>query len=273
VGTGEVGCGTELLCPQADDNKVSVCGRLYNVDDDTPIGFDSLTTEECIASGGTVTTGACAFDIKFYDALEFAGNPTGATPITPQDFFVDECGRFRAHNLNRPSLGFLGIGVDDRSAAPDDHRLTGVAFPVVSAETRNRQRAYVVTRTTDEQWTADADGGGTTLIDRGIFMSLYRIGGVPTQGVQITEGGVVEAANDYYFSDTNPLTRMTIDNSQPSTGPNGAGLKLNSALVEHSGTGGALPSGCVWESALGASIPGVLFFTSRVAVMGETECE
>lgn len=272
VGTGGGGCEVELTCPQASANKVSVCGRLYDVESDAEIiGLDA-TGVEC-GSGGEVTDGPCEFEIQFYDALEFAGDPGGATPIVPQEFRLDDCGRYLAHNLNRPSLGFLGIGVDDRSGAPDDHRLTGVAFPVSSAQVRNRQKTYTVTRTTDMQWSTDAGLGATTFVDRGAFMTVFTIAGVPEAGVQITEGGSVEAANDYYFDDASTVTRSSIDPAQNASGMNGAGIKLNSALVEHSGTGGALPGGCTWDSALAAAIPDVLFFSPRSALMGTEECE
>jgi hypothetical protein len=281
VGTGGGGCETDLTCPQAAANKVSVCGRLYDVETDEPIiGTDAMGAT--CGSGSEVVDGPCEFEITFYDALEFAGDPGGATPIEPQDFRIDDCGRYLAHNLNRPQLGFLGIGVDDCSAAnttgcagaaPDDHRLTGVAFPVSSAQVRNKQKTYVVRRTTDMQWSTDAGLGATTFADRGAFMTVFTIATVPEPGVQITEGGSVEAANDYYFDDASTTTRSSIDPSLDATGMNGAGIKLNSALVEHSGTGGALPSGCVWDSALAASIPTVLFFSPRSALMAGQECE
>jgi len=256
-GTGGGTCDSELTCPQADASKVSVCGRLYDVETDEQLRAAAPNVADCLSGGAA--DGPCEMKITFYDALEFAGNPSGATPIVPQDFLLDDCGRFRAHNLQRPSLGFLGIGVDDDDGSPDVHRLTGVAFPVVSAETRNRQKTYVVREATNQAWSDDA-GLGTSFVDQGAFMTVFHgAGDVPVEGVQITEMGSVEAGNDYYFSDTDPNTRSTIDLTKNSTGVNGAGIKLNSALVEHSGTGG----GCTWESALAASIPTVLFFSPR----------
>ena len=271
VGTGGGGCDFELTCPQASANRVSVCGRLYDVETDQRIQGLDATGVDC-TSPDAVAEGPCELVLTFYDALEFAGDPKGAAEIEPQDFILDDCGRFRAHNLSRPSLGFLGIGADDMSGDPGTHRLTGTAFPVASAETRNRQKVYVVETQTDQDWSTQA-GLGTTFVDQGAFMTVFLIGGVPEAGVQITEGGAVEMANDYYFSDADPSTRSTIDTGLNATSVNGAGIKLNSALVEHSGTGGALPAGCTWESALAASIPGVLFFSPRHAVMGGQECE
>jgi hypothetical protein len=280
VGTGGGGCDTDLTCPQAAANKVSVCGRLYDVETDEQIRGTDAMGATC-GSGSEVLEGPCEFEITFYDALEFAGDPGGATPIVPQDFRIDDCGRYLAHNLNRPQLGFLGIGVDDcpgasefgcAGAAPDDNALTGVAFPVSSAQVRNRQKTYVVRNTTDMQWSTDASLS-PGFAERGAFMTVFTIAGVPEAGVQITEGGTVEAANDYYFDDASTATRSSIDPGLSASGMNGAGIKINSALVEHSGTGGALPSGCTWDSALAAAIPGVVFFSPRSAVEGGQECE
>jgi hypothetical protein len=281
VGTGGGGCDFDLTCPTPDATRVSVCGRLFDVETDARIEGLDAAGARC-GSGSEVLDGPCEFEITFYDALDFAGDPEGATPIVPQDFFIDDCGRYQAHNMTRPQLGFLGIGVDDcpsqsdfgcAGTAPDDHGLTGVAFPVTGGEVRNRQKTYVVRNTSNMQWSVDAGNLSPTFVERGAFMTVFTIDGVPEPGVQITEGGAVEAANDYYFDDVSTTTRSSIEPSLNASGMNGAGIKINSALVEHSGTGGALPSGCTWDSALAAAIPGVLFFSPRSAVMGGAECE
>jgi hypothetical protein len=276
VGTGAGDCSTEITCPPAAMNRVSVCGRLYDVETDQRIVGVDATGLNC-EDPDAVQSGPCELGMQFFDALEFAGDPEGATPLEPEQFYIDDCGRFRAHNIQRPSLGFLGIGADDTTAG-DTHRLTGTAFPVVSAEVRNGQKVYVVETATDDAWSTQA-GLDPGFVDRGAFMTVFLIGGVPEEGVKIIEGGAVESANDYYFGDTDPSTRSTVlpdqagEGPEDATGVNGAGIKINSALVEHSGMGGALPGGCTWESALAASIQGVLFFSPRHALMGGTECE
>lgn len=250
-------CSVALECPSAEPNKVSICGRIFDVQTSQPVG-----AVEPAESCETATGGACDLELRAYDALDFAGDPNGATPLPYESLTTDTCGRFALVNVNRPSLGFLGLAVDDEAGADDLHRLTGVAFPVVSAEVRNGLNAQVVRVTTDQGWTDTAGLTGDTFVDRGVLGVLFLKDGVPVEGVRVTEAGAVEAANDYYLSDTDPTQRTTVDAALDATGPNGFALKLNSGLSEHSGTGGE-SYGCLWESALAAAIPGVLFFAPR----------
>jgi hypothetical protein len=261
---GPSDCNSNLACPGAASGKVTVCGRLFDVQTDTRILAAAPTFADCDLAN-PAAEGPCHVKITFYDALDFAGNPTGATPLQPQNFRLDDCGRYVAENINRPSLGFLGIATDNANA-PEDLRLTGVAFPVTSGQVRNNQQTYVVTQATNVAWSTDPDVGFTAangFIDRGVFMPLFRHGTVPVAGVTVTSNGSVRAADDYYFTDTDPSTRLDTTPTGP-TGVNGAALLLNSSLVEHSGTGGE-PAGCVWPSDLAASIPGVLFLNPRIA--------
>lgn len=270
VGTGgSTSCNSSLPCPAAGSNRVTVCGRLFDIETDDRIESAAPTFEDCDPAS-PASEGPCQLKITFYDALDFAGNPTGAAPLTPQNFRLDDCGRFVAENIPRPSLGFLGVAVDDQSGAPDDHRLTGVAFPVTSGQVRNNQQTYVVRRTTDVAWSTDADvtgnqglSGSNTFVDKGVFLSMFRHGNNPVAGVTVTSNGSVRSADDFYFTDTDATTRVDTNPNGP-TGVNGAALLLNSSLVEHSGQG-AEPAGCVWPSDLAASIPGVLFVNPRIA--------
>lgn len=271
VGTGGGGCDVDLTCPAASPNKVSVCGRIFNVKDDSQIRAPGEPTGARCGSGSEITAGPCEFSIQFYDALDFAGDPANATPLEPETFDVDDCGRFKAVNIPRPSLGFLGIGIDD-PGSPGTYRLTGVAFPVASAEVRNRVKGYLVEEATNQAWSSTAGLAAPSFVDRGAFMTVFTVGGTPRPGVRLTEAGAVEAANDYYFDDAVATTRTSIDAALSETQINGAAIKINSGLSEHSGTGGE-PSGCTWESALAAAIPTVLFFSPRAAVMGTVECE
>lgn len=248
-------CAIDLPCPVASPNRVTVCGRVLDVEDSGRVGADDVPFAVCTDQ----SDGGCAVDLTAYDALEFAGDPGGATPLVYESKFRDTCGRYRLVDIQRPSLGFLGLAVDDAGGA-DLYALTGSAFPVVSAEVRPAQRAWVMTHALDAQWTSDAVLVGESFVTRGALLAIYfDANGDPVDDVTLTEGGAAEPGNDYYFSDTDPWTRGTIDPLADTTGSNGSALKINSALVEHSGTGG----GCTWESALAASIPGVLFVAPR----------
>ncbi|MCB9560380.1 MAG: hypothetical protein H6709_06325 [Kofleriaceae bacterium] len=264
-GTGGT-CDTNLPCPSAASNKVSVCGRIYDMEDDRQLRAASPTMQEC--GHGGATDGPCEVDIKFYDALDFAGNPTGTTPLSYDSLYIDDCGRFIAKNVQRPQLPYLGIGTDDAPGG-SQYRLTGLAFPVVSGQVRNNQRVYVVQESTNQMWSSTG-GVSPSFIDQGVYMGIFyyhspdTTGSVPVAGVTVTSNGAVRVNDDYYFTDTTVTQRTTVTANGP-TGPNGAALMLNSSLVEHSGQGAEPGTGCVWPSDLAASIPGVLFFNPRVA--------
>lgn len=270
-GTGG-GNACEAPCPQPTAGKNTVCGRLVDAETGDyitmpgdPQGTDCEDVPEAERSG------PCAMKVEFYDALGFAQNPTGTAPLNAEEIVVNDCGWFKGTNIPTPALGFLAVSADDADGSGlDKWVLTGVAFPVAPGDRRPEQVTYVVSNDTDDTWT---DSGGfpfgtsTSFADKGVFFPIFLLEGEPVAGVKITRdpAGVV-ANDDYYFSDTNPHTRATVDATQDATGANGAGLMVNSPLVDHGGTGGDLPTGCVWPPDLAKSIPGVVFANERYAV-------
>jgi hypothetical protein len=257
---GPGGCQANLPCPTAASGKVTVCGRLFDVETDEPLEAASPTFMPC--DNGGADDGPCELSVTFYDALDFAGNPTGAVPIVPTEFTLDDCGRYVAKDMTRPQLGFLGIGVDDGTGG--DYRLSGVAIPVSAGLTRNNMKTYVARESTNLLWSnADGVNLSPSFVDRGVFVSIFQYDGDPVAGVTVTDSNGARPNDDYYFSDTDPFTRTMVVPGGP-TGANGTALLLNSSLVEHSGAG-AEPDGCVWPSDLAASIPGVMFINPRNA--------
>jgi hypothetical protein len=245
-------------CPEPPSNRVTVCGRIFDVE--TGGMIDPLVVGEVCRDG--VTSGACVLDVEPYDALAYAQD----TSIDPQDYatkYMDSCGRFEITDIVRPGLGYLGLGIDDRGAT-DDYGIGGAAFAISNGERLNGFHAYAVKHTTDASWTAAALLTGQSFLERGvILMEFHDAQGNPVEGVTVVQGGAPQTASDYYFSDTTADTHRTIDPLQNTTGANGSALKINSTLVEHSGTGG----GCAdWSSALATTIPGVMLYAPR-------ECE
>ncbi len=260
-GVGGGGCDSNRPCPSAGPNKVTVCGRFYNVENDQLIQAADPQVAEC-GTASAATDGPCALDLKFYDALDFAGNPQGAVPLAVESLYVDDCGRYVATNISRPQLGFLGVGVDDKSGAPDTYELTGVAFPVSSGAVRNNTATYVMQKSTNTNWSSMV-GLSPTFVQRGVFASVYLYRNMPVEDVTITDSNGARPNDDYYFTNTEATLRTLVTATGP-TGPNGTALILNSSLVEHSGSGGE-PSGCQWPSDLAASVPGLMFFNPRHA--------
>ena len=77
----------------------------------------------------------------------------------------------------------------------------------------------------------------------------------------VTRNNNTTAANDFYFSDSDPNSRATIDTNASATGANGTAL-YNAAIVDDlngMNAVGGLGPGCRWEGHTGASLPGLLF--------------
>ena len=87
-------------------------------------------------------------------------------------------------------------------------------------------------------------------------------GATPMPGVTVVAAGTAEPANDFYFSDDDPLMRRTIDPAQTATGVSGSALFINGSLQNMTGSGGE-PAGCSWPPSLGASVPGAVMFQIR----------
>ena len=265
VGTGTGDCTTPLGgCDMASATTMTVCGRIYDLRDDTEVGMGSADTSPCAAPEAT---GACGLRIAAFDALMFAANPTGTPPLTAAETYLDHCGRFRFREINPAGAPFIGIGVDDAAGNPDNNKLTGIAFPTATNTAKNNTVVYVQRATTDAMWTTSS-GEPTSLAAQGVYVNIYRevgAGNMPfsgsvATGVQVLKGGVQIPNDDYYFSNPETQLRTTVDNGRANTGANGTGLVLNQpGLASYGGTMGPLPGGCSWYISQGGAIPGVVF--------------
>lgn len=263
MGTG-TGGGCNLTCPQAASGRVTVCGVLKDVETSAEVG-EGGTGALCDLENPTAD-GACSLEMKFYDALQFAQNPTGTAELPYDDLKLNDCGHFVVQNVPAPALGFLAIGADDSEAgSSDNYVLAGVALPVTGGQRIDDLDTYVVRQATDATWSGAVSlPGGQSFVERGVYVPIFLHKGQPVSGVVVTEGGSPQVAEDYYFSDTDPLSRSTVDPGQNSTGANGSALLVDSELVMHSGTGSeGMLEGCVWPSDLADAIPGVAFVQDR----------
>ncbi|MBP6633168.1 MAG: hypothetical protein KBG28_11150 [Kofleriaceae bacterium] len=271
-GTGGAGCAGDLPdCATAPPGSMTLCGRFVDLQSDVPVQAPSATGAQCVAS---TATGPCSLAIAAYNAIAFATNPLGATPLPTAETYIDDCGRFRLREVMvQASVPFVGLGVDDSpTSGADNVRLTGVALPRADATAVRNIVAYTTQIATDMAWTTSAGLTGGTFAEQGVYVNLFRragttadpLAGMPIPGVQITRSGAVVAGDDYYFSDTSPGGRLTVDPAQDATGANGVGLMLRSTLGAHSGTGG-IPASCQFATNNGASIPGVVFVQIKPA--------
>jgi len=253
-------CQLELPCAAPQAGKASVCGRLWDAETDLPIAsVVGAVGARCNAAAPTAD-GPCSLQVRFYDALDFAGDPVGAQPLqVPDGVYVDDCGRYRGIDMPRATFGFIGIGVDDAPGTADRHVLTGVstsnAFASLPA---TGFRAYVTRHTTDQAWTTSAGLGGQTFGQRGVLLAVFRYHDQPVAGVAVRRNSAAIPADDYYFGGTT-IGRISVETARTVTGANGSALIINSPTpIAHDGVGNE-PAGCVWPSTLGASIPGAVF--------------
>jgi hypothetical protein len=262
-GDALVDCAIPLPCPAPTTDKVTLCGRIYDTESDDVVEASNPTRQACT---GTTASGPCSLRVRYFDALDFAMNPTGAQPIVPPESVVDDCGRFRAQNMTRATFGWIGIAVDDAPTVTpaEPHRLTSVSFANAEAVGNTQMRAYTTRVATDQRWTTTAGLTGMTFAQRGVLLKVFLYHDQPVAGVRILRNGSMIPADDFYFSDVGP-TRSTIDPAQSATGANGSVLMINGPTpIELSGTG-AEPAGCQWPANLGASVAGVISVDRREA--------
>ena len=259
-------CGATLPaggCPDSSPGNFSICGRI--ADAQTDAFFEAAGATGAACPGTPTTDGPCSVGIRFYDALDFAGNPSGAVPIVPGSLVVDDCGRFRATEVAPGGLSFVAVVTDDAIGTTDRHRRSSAN---VAAST-SKLRTYVVRNETDTAWSTSAGLVGPTFVDRGVVAMDFRYQGAGRAGVTVTRNGSTQIADDYYFSDGGPM-RTTVDPGLLVTGTNGTGLILNSTLQNHSGQGGE-PTGCEWQLGVAVATSGVvLWFASEAVVTGSS---
>ncbi len=267
VGTGGTGtdCNQPITCPQPTEaNSLTICGRIYDIEDSTPL------------DDGNPANGEPYRDVvlRVYDPLAFA---TSTNPPVVKTGAPDSCGRYAITNIPLSALvsGFISVATDD-AGATDNLVLTGIADIATAGATLSGRRAWVFRRATDMMWSNQAGLTGDTFGVRGVYIPIFVsgtpippfTGGGPTSGVKVADMStgtrVVQAANDYYFDDTNPLLRRTVSTTRDSTGADGTALYINAALDNYSGLGGE-PVGTCWRKDLAASPMNAAFVQERIA--------
>ncbi|MDB4953069.1 MAG: hypothetical protein JWO36_638 [Myxococcales bacterium] len=264
IGNGSSGgCSATFACPTPTaTGKHTICGQIYDFQTNQPYADAMATGKKCTTA---TATGPCSLSVTPYDAIAFATNPSGATPLGNGGTEIDDCGRYRVKDIDMPASPFIGLGFDDASGmGPGGNTVTvGVATPANPPVTKDLE-GFVVAAATTTMW---ASSGGPTLAN-GIYAPVYRahkaMGDLfaPQAGVTFTRNAAPEPANDFYFTATQ-ITRQTIDTAATATGANGTVLINNATIadsVAYSGTGGISDTtNCRWEQHAGASLPGLVF--------------
>lgn len=253
-------CAVDLPCPAPTAQRLTVCGRLWDLEDEAPVAPSGTSTAVC---SGPTASGPCSVSVRYFDALDYAQNPDTAQPLQPAQAELDHCGRFRAVDITTPTFGFLAIVTDD-AGSNAVLRPTFITLGNGEARPAANLRAYVTRQTTDARWTTDAGLSGMTLGERGIYVPIFLHGDTPVAGVRVTRNNTDIPNDDLYFSDAG-LTRSTVDPARATTGPNGSAIVINSSTpIQFSGSG-AEPAGCQWPQALAMAVPGVVMVQRKQA--------
>jgi hypothetical protein len=255
IGTGVAGCAARIACPVGTGGKQTICGQIYDFETGQPFAQAGATGVQCSAGA---TTGPCALGVRAFDAGMVT--PTGGGALASGALYLDDCGRFRISDVSQPGApGLIVVGVDD-IAQPGPMGLAnpaGVATPAMPNSATKDVEAFLVKPATIAGWSGPS-------LAAGIFALVYhskRTGTEVAAGVTMTRNTVAgDAAHTFYFPPA-ATNRTTLDASFHVTGANGTAFYNIASPVAtdmYSGTGG-LPSGCTWDSHLGAAIPGQVF--------------
>ncbi len=258
-------CSVAPACPQpSNPTRITVCGRVFDLETTLPMNNDPADPGILPDLSG-----------KLYDPIAFINNPQTATVLAELEF--DSCGYYQAE-VALPFSGKIGLAIDDADGAADDNFVTvGVAEELAQGE-RALLNSFALRVTSDMAWTMMAGDpiGGDTFAQEGAYVPIYidtsmpPVGpfeGTPKAGVKVAIGSSVNAANDFYFGDTDPLSRAMIDNGLDATGPNGTGILYGSPGINNNFTGIG-PAGCDWPVNQAGMVGGAIFVQER-----EAECQ
>jgi len=275
VGTsgGKVPCGQPIGCPTPASGKQTICGQLYNIEDNTPFQGSGADGTKCDPAAPT-TSGPCALAINPFDAYLYGQNPTMTPPLANGGTYIDDCGRYQVKDITQPTSPFIGLGIDDAVGSNGPNGVTnttGVAATSLPDTSTTDLEAWVAPKSTTDMWTASMGPP----VSGGIYVAIFRTHkcdatGMCTgdkfatqSGVTITLSGSTLPNNDYYFTSTQ-TTHQTIDINASATGANGTGLLTGASvtnLTKYSGTGGINDTAdCTWENHAAASLPNIVFF-------------
>jgi hypothetical protein len=266
-------CGVPISCPAPSTGKQTICGQLYDITDNSPFQASDGDGTRCDLATPTAD-GPCSLRMDAFNAVDFAGDPMGATPLNVGDKYLDNCGRYKFIDVTPPAAPFIGLGFDDAAAAdagpPGLTNAVGAALASNPDSSTDNFEAFIAPKATTDMW---ANGGPT--VATGFHVLIFRkhkcdANGTCTgdrfaaqSGVQIYKGAQAVPNSDTYFEASDTGHTM-IDAGATSTGMNGTGLLTGATTIDGlvwTGMGGITDTtSCTWEQHAAASIPGVVTF-------------
>jgi hypothetical protein len=273
IGNGTGGnCSGAFACPAPAAGKQSICGQIYNFEDNAPFAATGANGTKCPAT--PASSGPCALQVQAYDAFAYAGDPTNTPPLSVGTTYVDDCGRYRLTDITVPAGPFIAVGIDDAGmpfGPAGVTNTTGVATPSAANKTVKDFEAWVVTQSTTTMW----ENTGGPPLSGGIYVGVFRshkenadgtFTGDPfatSSGVTFTKSGVASPSDDYYFMAE--TTHQHVDAAATLTSTNGTVLYTNASVSDglvYSGDSGGITdtTNCQWDSHAAASLPNIVFF-------------
>jgi hypothetical protein len=247
-------CDAEIACPAPSANRMSICGRLVDVETGAPVTAPDAGGQRCASP---LQGGPCMLGVWPVDAGQLADDPSAIRPLPVAGYLLDTCGRFALRDVSVGNAAMVGLVVDEQQGVPDQVAMSVLARPALPGQTARRTAAPVVRHVTDRAWSSAAGLGGTTFVGEGALLITYHA--MPATGVQVTrDGATLRSPPSYFFADAGP-TRASLAPGATATGANGSALVGRGAgtgVAAYSGTGG--PPGCTWPSRPAAILPGIL---------------
>jgi hypothetical protein len=247
-------CADPLPCAAPSAGHVTLCGQLFDLGTSAAIQADAPTGAACDLGN---PADPCSLTVLAFDVIEVVSNPTDPQPLDADSIVVDDCGRFQVIDAMAPTSTRVAL-----LAAPiagDDYRRAGIVFGATSGQAVDGLELHALSSATDAAWSAAAGLEGDTFASLGVIVGIFTNAGTPVDGVTIQTGtGTQFPADDFYFDDTDPASRLSVNPAATATGANGTAL-----LIDHPSiglyTGSTPPDGCTWPSAQAATIAGLVF--------------
>jgi hypothetical protein len=271
IGTGGGGCSAPLACPAPAAGKQSMCGQLYNFEDNTPLAVAGATGAKCASPA---PSGPCALTIS-------AKFPLGPMDLPTREVYVDDCGRYRVSDVEVGSSTSVVLYIDDSAAigVAGITVPTHVGVPGAAGSVTKDLDAWVVKKSTVDKWTADA---AEVSLTSGVYAAIFRTHVCDSasgrckgdrlqnqSGVKLgltpppdLNGGAI--GNVFHFAD-GEQTHLNIDPAATNkvTSVNGTALTTAkfAGITYLTGTGALTgPGTCKWARGRTIPFPGSVFF-------------
>jgi hypothetical protein len=263
IGTSAGSCDTPIACPVGAAGKMTICGQMFQIEDDNRLAAASPTFKQCPAAGAA--TGPCALELS-------AVNAQGQAVLPNAGVVIDDCGRFRVSDIDYGTAAYIALIMDDRGTrGPSGTTVTSVGVVLAAAGASfPKLDLFTAKATTISTWATSIDE--PMLLQGGIYLDIFRpskTANTLAPGVTITRSGVPIPNDDYYWP-ANDLTRAGGLDPSPTvtvTGKNGSGISLRATLGPHGGSGG-IPDTCAWDPIPGGNVPFTLIVQTRRPVDG-----